>query len=158
MDKTDVNLRDTYKYYRKVSKGTYLVNDYLKICHLFMKFISKKVIEGHEVPLFGKLGFLSVEGTKRKIKFLENDLLNLAPDWVKTKQLWESNEQAKKDKKIVYQLNENTSGVRYKFLWSRKNVCIDTKNIYSLRMTRENKRAVSNEIKSGTEYYIKTFN
>jgi hypothetical protein len=146
------NLTHSYSLYKKENKNYIDLSLYLKINHLFLKFIIKLILEGVEVVLPSKLGKLSVRGKKQKIRYDENgNLKGLAPNWVATKKLRESNEEAKKARKIVYHTNLHSDGIRYKYYW-RKNF-ISNKSLYSLRITRENKRALSKLIFSGKDYY-----
>ena len=78
----------------------------------------------------------------------------MAPDWVKTKELWESDKEAKKNKQLVYHFNEETNGIRYKFAWSKNRVLVSNKTLYNLRMTRSNKRELSKLVREGKEYLI----
>lgn len=128
--------------------------DYVKINNLFNKFLIGKVLEGHEVMLPARMGIIEIVGTKQKVKVDdEGKITGLAPDWVKTRELWEINPQAKKEKKLVYFTNFHTDGVRYKYFWSKAYVLVSNKILYSLRMTRTNKRAVAKMIKDFDKQY-----
>ena len=102
-----------------------------------------------------QLGKLSIYGKKVKVKVEDGQIKGLAPDWVKTKELWESDKEAKKNKQLVYHFNEETNGIRYKFSWSKNRVLVSNKTLYNLRMTRTNKRELSKLVKEGKEYLIK---
>ena len=85
----------------------------------------------------------------------DGEIKGLAPDWVKTKQLWDSDTEAKENKQLVYHFNEETNGIRYKFSWSKNRVLVSNKTLYNLRMTRSNKRELSKLVREGKEYLIK---
>lgn len=155
MVKTQANARDSFKMYKALSENPTDVKTYLLIGDGYRQFLMDKVIEGHEVTLPSKMGTISIIGSKRTLRFNEEGKPILPIDWKKTKQLWDRNPQAKEDKKLVYCTNEATSGVVYKFLWSKLRFSIENKTLYALRMTRDNKRAVHKAIKEGAEYYIK---
>jgi len=147
------NLRDSYKHYKQMSLTPVDIQTYLKMCGQFNKLLMNKVLEGEEVTLPAKFGTLSIVGKKQKIKFDEQgNVIGLPPDWKKTKELWERNPEAKVKKTLVYCTNEHSSNIRYKFLWSKKRVLVENKTLYSLRMTRTNKRAVYKRILEGQEY------
>ena len=99
------------------------------------------------------MGTLKILGKKQKVKYDENGKVKgLAPDWVKTKALWDSNEEAKKKKTLLYHINAHTDNVRYKYLWSKNRVLVENKTLYSLRMSRANKRAANAAIKQGKDF------
>ena len=150
------NLRDSYKLYKQSAVNPVDIKNYLLLTADYNKFLIDKVLAGKEVTLPSRMGTLSITGKKQQIKFDEDGkVIGLAPDWVKTKQLWENNTQAKREKKRIFHTNDHTDNVRYKFLWSKRNVLVENKTLYSLRLTRTNKRAVHSKILEGAQY--KTF-
>lgn len=149
------NLRDSYKKYLETTDNPVDIKTYLLINGLYNKFLINKALDGNEVTLPSKLGTLSIIGRKPNIRMEEGKVVGLAPDWVKTKQLWNSNPEAKKRKQLLYHTNAETEGVRYKWNWSKKNVLVENKTLYALRLTRDNKRAVHKLIKEGKHYVIK---
>lgn len=147
------NLRDSYKLYKETAVTPVDIKTYLLICGNFNKFLCKKVLNGHEVTLPSRFGTLAIVGKEQKVRFDEQgNVVGLPPDWKKTKELWARNSKAAKNKTLVYCTNEHTSNIRYKFLWSKKKVIIENKTLYSLRMTRTNKRAVHKLLIEGKEY------
>ena len=120
-----------------------------------MKFLSSKLLERGEIIIPDRLGRLMVLGKKVKVRIEEGKIKGLAPDWVKTKELWEEDPQAKLDKQLVYHFNENTNGIRYKYFWSKSRVLVTNKTLYNLKMTRENKRTLSKLVTEGKEYLIR---
>ena len=73
----------------------------------------------------------------------------MSPNWVKTKELWKSSEDARNRKQLVYNTNEHSDNLRYKFIWSKKRSVVENKTLYTLTMTRANKRELSKRIKEG---------
>ena len=150
------NVRDSYKLYKKSTVNPVDIKDYIIYANEYNKFLMNKVLEGNEVTLPSRLGTLSIIGKKQKISFDENGKIKgLAPDWVKTKQLWDSNQTAKEKKQIVYHTNSHTDNTRYKFFWSKQRILIQNKILYALKMTRDNKRKVHFLIKEGKQYITK---
>lgn len=150
------NVRDSYKMYKESAENPVDSKTYIKYANEYNKFLAEKALEGHEVTLPMRSGVLSVIGRKQKVRFDENGKIKgLAPDWVKTKQLWDSNPEAKEKKQLVYHTNEETDGVIYKFFWSKKRMLTTNKILYALRMTRENKRAANSLIKGGKQFKTK---
>lgn len=148
-----VNLRDSYRFYQKNAEEPVNVKAYIDIVLGFIKFMMKKVFEGKDIKLPAELGVLGVRGRKVKPRLdADGNIVGLAPDWVSTKKLWDTNEKAKEAKTIVYHFNEHTSGFRYKITWFRKDMKFKNKSVYSICFSRNNKRTLSALIKGGKEY------
>jgi len=146
------NIRSSYTFYKKNSVNPVDIKTYIKIATGYIKFIVAKVIAGDEVVLPVKMGTFYVTGTKQKIEFVESGVKGVAPNWPKTLALWNSNPECKEKKQLVYNTNEHSDGIRYKFCWSKKRAYVTNKSLYSLRVTREHKRDLSDSIKQGKEY------
>ena len=155
MQKTELNIRTSFKRYSQEVSNPVTIKEFIPIANGYMEFLMEKVLEGEEVTLPARLGTLLIQGTVKKLKFTKQGVPMLPPNWAETKKLWEKDPNAKATKKIVYCLNEETNGVVYKILWSKNRVPIENKLYYTLRITRANKRAIHNLIKSGKEYIIK---
>ena len=127
--------------------------EFIEINRAFNRLIMNKLLDNHKVYLPGNLGMVHVFGNKEKVKFDEgNKVKGLAPNWRQTKELWAQNPKAKENKQVVYNTNEHSSGIRYRFVWSKTNCKIPNKTLYTLRMTREYKRKLSAQIFKGKEY------
>ena len=154
--KNFTNIRDSYKHYKENSENPVDIKTYIKIAAEYNKFLINEVLEGEEVALPCRLGSLCIGGRKQKIRFDDDgNVVGLAPDWVGTKKMWDSNPEAKEKKQLLYHTNAHTDNVRYKYVWSKKNVRIKNKTLYALRLTRTNKRAVHARIMSGQQYITK---
>lgn len=149
------NTRDSYVVYKNMSVNPINISQYVQIINHFMKFLSSKLLSTGEIILPDRLGRLSIFGKKVNVRIEDGEIKGLAPDWVKTKQLWDSDEEAKNNKQLVYHFNEETNGIRYKFAWSKNRVLVSNKTLYNLRMTRSNKRELSRLVREGKEYLIK---
>lgn len=156
MQKTDVNIRSSYKTYKETVDTPVEEKQYLEIANGYMEFLIQKVLEGEEVTMPARLGTLFIQGVKKNLKFNKDGIPLLPPNWAATKKLWDSNPDAKATKKIVYCLNEETDGVVYKLHWSKNRVPIENKLYYNFILTRANKRAIHQQIKQGKEYLIKS--
>lgn len=149
----EVNTRETYKQYRKDNSEHVDIKTYLHVFQLFIKFMMIKLLDGHDVILPARLGILGIRGSKVKPRIDENgEVKGLAPNWKETKELWDSNPEAKEKKELVYCFNEHTNGYRYKLVWFKKNYIFVNKNVYSFKLSRENKRDMMRKIKEGKEY------
>ena len=149
------NTRDSYIVYKNMSVNPINISQYVQIINHFMKFLSSKLLSTGEIILPDRLGRLSIFGKKVNVRIEDGEIKGLAPDWVKTRQLWDSDEEAKNNKQLVYHFNEETNGIRYKFAWSKNRVLVSNKTLYNLRMTRSNKRELSRLVREGKEYLIK---
>ena len=149
------NTRDSYVVYKNMSDNPINISEYVQIINQFMKFLILKLLSTGEIILPERLGRLSIFGKKVNIRIEDGEIKGLAPDWVKTKQLWDSDAEAKENKQLVYHFNEETNGIRYKFSWSKNRVLVSNKTLYNLRMTRSNKRELSRLVKNNKEYLIK---
>jgi nucleoid DNA-binding protein len=157
---------DTYELYKngtnprenKVNKALYD-----KVITDFLKFIAKKVINGAKVHLPFKCGILEIYGIHVPLENkLHLDLKNkaktrtkLAPDWKKTKELWEKNDKAKEEKQLVFHFNEETNFTTYKIMWNPYGTNIKFSTFYKFDLTRKNKRTVAKNIKTNIcSYFI----
>ncbi len=153
-----INNRKSYKLYKKECENPIDMKTYLEILDKYHNFLMSKILSNHVVQLPCRFGTLEVLGKKEKIKRdEEGNLIGLAPDWVKTKELWKLKPETKKERKVIYHLNPHTGGVRYRFFWSKRNVFVENKTLYSLRLTRTNKRALVAKIKAGVKYKTDTY-
>lgn len=147
----NLSLKDIFKEYKKENKKENK-KEFLRISYMFLKFIIDKVLEGEEVTLL-RLGTLKVTGRKQEIKYDEDgNVKGLAPNWAKTKKLWSINEEAKNKKKVIYNTNEHSDGIRYKYTWVKKKLILKFKTLYALQLSRENKRKLYRIINSGKDY------
>ena len=149
------NTRDSYIVYKNMSVNPINISQYVQIINHFMKFLSTKLLITGEINIPERLGKLSIFGKKVNVRIEDGEIKGLAPDWVKTKELWDSDPIAKQNKQLVYHFNEETNGIRYKFSWSKNRVLVSNKTLYNLRMTRSNKRELSKLVREGKEYLVK---
>ena len=149
------NTRDSYIVYKNMSVNPINISQYVQIINHFMKFLSSKLLSTGEINIPERLGKLSIFGKKVNVRIEDGEIKGLAPDWVKTKELWDSDPIAKQNKQLVYHFNEETNGIRYKFSWSKNRVLVSNKTLYNLRMTRSNKRELSKLVREEKEYLIK---
>lgn len=128
---------------------------YYELCSEFMLFLSNKILEGFKIYLPEKMGRLLIKGFKRKRILGKDGEVMLAPDWKKTKALWERNEKAKEDKKLVYLDNEHSNSYVYRIYWDKYKVMLKHISIYKYVPAFHFKRKTAQEIKNGTEYHLK---
>jgi len=153
---TDKNISDTFKFYEEEYENTVNYKDYKYILFKYLKFLINKIIKGNFVSLPARLGILRITGVKRLKFYNEKGESLLPPDWKRTKELWNKDEEAKKNKTIIRHLNEETGGVSYRLKWIKRNVPIRNKNFLHFRLTRANKRAIAKTVKEDGQEYIIT--
>lgn len=151
------NIRSSYYTYLDISKAeTVDLKTYVAINNLFNKFIVSEVLEGKEITFPCNMGTLGLIGREQKITFEEDgNIRGLAVDFKRTNELWSRDPEAKANKKLVYHMNDNTENIRYKYVWNRLKAKIKNKMLYSLVMTRTNKRTAAKCIKSGKQYKVR---
>ena len=155
--KKTMTIGDTYSRYLKDTPEENQVDklSYVALCRAYNRLMMEKVLKGERVVLPVKLGTIEVKGFKDKLAFEGGLITGLSPNWKDTKELWDNDPQSKIDGKIIYNTNEHSSGIRYKFLWSKKNCNTKNKTSYTLRINRPAKRALSSMIFEGKEYHSK---
>jgi hypothetical protein len=148
-----VNLRDSYKFYKTIESNPSKMKIYLEIVLGFIKFMMNKVFEGKDVKIPSELGIMGIRGRRQKPRLdEEGNIAGLPPDWVGTKKLWEENPEAKERGQLLYHFNEHSAGFRYKLVWFKGGYKFRNKSVYSIKLSRHNKRFISNLIKGGKEY------
>lgn len=155
MTKNGYTIKDSYKGYKASSKNAYEKKEYLEIAYGFMEYMMNKIFEGNIIKIPEKLGVLEVRGRKQKI-FIDKEtekIKGLAPDWKHTLDLWKRDPKAREERKLIYHLNEHTSGIRYKIYWSKVNVIVENKTAYILVFSRFNKRHLAKIIKDTKKEY-----
>lgn len=156
MLKVEGNIRKSFKTYRRTKGNNLKLNEYITLANGFMEHIMEDVGKGNELTLPSNMGTLCVVGRKVPIQAItENGMRLLPPDWVATKKLRDSDPVSKAERKVVYHLNEETNGTIYKVHWSKKNMILTNKTLYSLKIARDPARAISDLIKGGKEYFRK---
>ena len=112
------------------------------------------------------LGTIRIRKYKKKIRLTKDgevDVRSLYVDWKATRDLWEKEYPGKtmkelkliKDKPMMYHTNEHTEQYVFRLFWNRSGCAIENKNIYSIVLTRTNKRRIAELVKSNpnTNYY-----
>ena len=140
-------LKDIYVFYRNGVDNNRVYDleysEYVNITTDFYKMMMDHVLlkAGTFYMPFG-LGDIHVIKVKLKLDNIDYKQLN----WKKTKE----------GGKIVYHLNEHSSGYKYLFQWDKVRSRIKKLYIYRFQLTRSNKRRLAQLIKSGEyDYYLK---
>ena len=166
----DYGIKDIYKYYQenaqhpleyKVFKKTWL--DLIQI------FIHLIVYKNLDFAIPSRLGNLGIRKIKAKAVVKEDGTVlknklgrNYKASWEKWLRDYPTNtprEIAKiKNKNYIYYLNEHSDGYKVKWKWDKFTTTVKNQAYYSLAVTRNNKKELSNAfINFKTEYYEYTF-
>ena len=113
---------------------------FVEICSHYYKGMMDYVFEGGIFIMPFSLGSISI--FKKKPKKLIAGHLQI--DW----------ENSVKCGKRVYHLNDHSNYYKFRFYWSKQNTRLANKGMYSMVFTRENKRRLASEIKSGNTNYF----
>lgn len=147
-------VRTSYKFYKENVDNPLSLREYMTIVYGFFAFLLKEVLATKEISIPHKLGKLSITGTKIVPRVIDGKIKGLPPDWKATNELWKTCEECKENKQLVFHLNEHSSGIRYKFKWSKKNVLVENKYFYYFRPARAVKRELAKLINEGKEFFI----
>lgn len=153
---TDYGIIDIYKFYKKAQKEKDLPIIELPIFRKIIKYYNIETCKGivensNEFRLPFRLGYLRIRKFKTRIISDANGKLktgHMHPDWKATKALWLTNPKAKEDKKIVWHTNNHSQGYYYKWYWDKRACNITNSSVYSLTMSRNNKRLISKIVKT----------
>jgi hypothetical protein len=123
---------------------------YAKVLNEFNKAVVHEILQSaFEYIMPCRLGTLRIKKYKPTIKVLKNGSIKgkLKPDWKATKELWAKNEDAKKNKKLVYHTNDHSDGYEYKWHFSNYRSTCKNKSAYCFVPSRTNKRAITALVK-----------
>lgn len=152
------NLRKSYVFYKEYADQPVELKLYLELVSLFIKFVVTKVLEGFRVELSGgnSLGVLYIEGQHQNVRIgQDGEIKGLSVDWKKTKEHWESSDEAKEKRQKVYNFNEHTNGIIYRFVWDKFNMKLVNKGFYNLCINKTNRRLLAKYVNEGKEYHVK---
>ena len=148
--------REALSFYKETEKNPVSDKEFREISNAFNLFLVDKIIDGEVVKLPERLGTIRVTGKKMqpRINPETGQVEGVAPDWKATKELWKKCPECKKDKQLVYHLNEHTDGIRYSFKWSKTGVFISNRDFYSLKVARSVKNKFKQTLAEGKEYLV----
>lgn len=110
-----------------------ILNDYFKYLR------DQLIEEGKEIKLPCRLGTLAI--VKHKPKEYTGKSLRI--DYAASK----------KYNKMIFHLNEETNGFKYRYYWNKQNMLTQNKTKYQLIMTRANKRRLAYILKNKIRDY-----
>ena len=149
--KTHFGIRDAYMYYKDTSDTPIDYNIFTSICKDFYKELAKMLIfNTFEFRIPYRLGRLRIRKYKPKLKINPDGSLDkskLFVDFGSTNKLWLENEEAKKNKKLVYHLNDHSNGYQHRWFWEKRTTNIPNHSAYCFLPSRLNKRTLAKALK-----------
>lgn len=153
MQTTQLNkygIRDAYKFYKSYSENPLPYKLFTAVWEDFIDKVTSGIVEhGKDFTMPFRLGSVGIRKQKIKVKMNEDGTIDkryLRPDWKATKELWERDEEAKKNKQLVFHLNKHFGGYNAKWFWDKSTCSVKNQSAYSLTMTRDNKRKLARAI------------
>ncbi len=162
--KADIGNTELYKYYLKGVKpieslsggktiGSYSISqtEYTTILEdINSSIIRLIVLENFEFKIPCNLGYISMKQKKVEFKLDADGSLNtknLSIDFKATNALWDTDEEARKNKIKIFHTNEHTNGNRMSYWWSKKGAKTKGIKAYYFLPSRGMKRAPSKFLK-----------
>lgn len=145
----EYGMKDYYKYYSKNYNYKIDKKTYNNVISELNKFVVEEIVESSkEFILPHRTGFIGIVKIKRGVKMLpDNTVINSSPpDWKKTIELWNNDEEAKKNKILVRYKNTHTGGYVYNIKYNRYNATFKNKSNMIFLPTRDFKRAIAKRI------------
>ena len=143
-------IREAYKYYKLYKENPVDYQTFRAIWITFIDKVTKGIVEeGKDFSMPYRLGSVGIRKQKIRVKMNPDGSIDkryLRPDWNATKELWERDEEAKKTKRLVFHLNKHFGGYNAKWFWDKSTCIVKNQTAYSLTMSRENKRKLSEAI------------
>lgn len=140
-------IKDIYKFYKSYSDDPVEYSIFTKVWQEFADVIVTEIVErGKDFTMPFRLGCVGIRKKKIRVKMNPDGSIDkryLRPDWKATKELWEKDEDAKREKKLVFHLNKHFGGYNAKWFWDKSTCSVPNQTAYSLTMTRNNKRKLA---------------
>lgn len=143
-------IREAYRYYKSRIDNPMPYKKFREVWITFIDKVTKGIVEeGKDFTMPYRLGSVGIRKQKIQVKMNPDGSIDkryLRPDWQATKELWARDEEAKKDKRLVFHLNRHFGGYNAKWFWDKSTCIVKNQAAYSLTMSRENKRKLSEAI------------
>ena len=157
---TDISINDIYKYYSKSVDNPVDRSTFGKFYKEMFNEFSELMLLGKQVKLHNIGEFKIVEYKPKLIKEGKLNKKVLAPDWVKTKEYWNTLYPNKtpselkeiKNKPLIYHENDHTRGQQYKFYWDKLTIELKCKSAYQFKPVRKVKRKLSSILKDKSKH------
>lgn len=130
---------------KKAQKFKISKKEYKEICKEYIStIIDIMLLEGQTIPLPYGLGDLRIRRSLTIPEFgLAKSDRKLKIDWKSTNELWKSNPELKEQKQFVYHLNDHSDGWYAVWHWTKFNMRLKGKRVYSFDPCWSNKRRLA---------------
>lgn len=162
--KADIGTKDLYDYYLKnvpmieslsggKTRGSYQMkqSEYAAILKDINISITRlMILENFEFKLPCQLGVISIKQKPIKYELDRNGELNtkiLSVDYKALRELWSTDEEARKNRTLVFHTNEHTNGYTMKYWWTRRKSRVKGIHLYYFVPCRQMKRAPASYLK-----------
>ena len=147
---TRYGIREVYKFYKSHTENPLPYPIFRAVWITFIDKVTKGIVEeGKDFIMPYRLGSVGIRKQKIRVKLNPDGTIDtryLRPDWKATNELWDRDEEAKKNKQRVFHLNRHFGGFNCKWFWDKSTCIVKNQTAYSLTMSRENKRKLSEAI------------
>lgn len=140
---------DFYSYYKE-NGGELSRRDFGAILKSINNRISDKILEGYSFKMPFRMGILSITRKKEFVGIKDGKAITNRPiDYKSTIELWNSNPEAKEQKKLVRFLNKHTNGWIYKITYNKHYATYTNKTVYAIHINRKINRALAKKLFNG---------
>ena len=155
--RADCLSNDIYKYYCETC-GNKLGLSKTEFIDILKKLNDAKfdliINEAWIFKIPSRLGLFRIR--KRKTKFILDkdgnlDTKYLNVDYKATKDLWATDEEARKEKKLIFHFNEHTDGYKFPWYWDKRISNAKNQSLYKVIITRTHNRYKCKVLKSNTK-------
>ena len=145
----DYGMKDYYTYYYNNSENPVSRSMFSAIIsELNMMVMDAVLNDGFEYRMPVLNLHLTIRKNRRRPKLENGKLINNAPpDWKRTRQLWEENPKAMKNKTLVRHLNHHTGGYVYRILTLKALSTFSNRKYYSYKPSRSFQRELRDRIR-----------
>ena len=84
---------------------------------------------------------------KEFYKEISNMIVFNTFEYANTNKLWSTNKEAKKNKKLVFHLNDHSNGYQHRWFWEKRESNIPNHSAYCFLPSRLNKRTLAKALK-----------
>ena len=154
--KIDFGMPDYFKFYKKKyfkQDNSFKVEQklYNQIVSSYNEEVREIVLKGLQINFPYNMGALTLIKYKPELQVENNKItLNKLPINAKaTRDLWDSNPEAKEKKVYIRYTNKHTNGYVFKIMFSRNIARFKNKSAYDYQIKREFKREVPKRIQQG---------
>lgn len=156
---TDYGMKDYYEFYAEKYNSDIPRTKYNKIIsEINQGIIDMMLNEGFEFKIPYINSTVMIKKDKRTPRIVNGKVINPSPvDWVTTRKLWESDEEAAEKKILVRYVNSHTSGYVFRIYLKKFGATFKNRSIYKFKASRKFQRELTARIKDENKDRFDTF-